>query len=161
MSSDVTTTHGGYGDGHPVLVLAVGEHGWSGERQPVFALDHEVTTIGSAPGSDIRLTGLAPLHARIVHDERDDYVLALLAPGEAPAATDDDPAGTPGPQPLRAGSTFRIGGCALTFLRAESADHGRPSGGRAGGEGEGHPSQGRRPDYRREHDEAVRREGRD
>lgn len=161
MNSDVTTTHGGYGEGHPVLVLAVGEHGWSGERQPVFGLDHEVTTIGSAPDCDIRLAGLAPLHARIVHDERDDYVLALLAPGEAPAATDDDPAATPGPQPLHAGATFRLGRWALTFLRAESADHGRPFGGRAGGEGEGQPYQGPRPDYRREHDEAARREGRD
>lgn len=128
MNTDAATTPGGYGAGHPVLVLAMGEHGWSGGRQPVFALHHEVTTIGSAPDADVRLDELAPAHAQVLHDERDDYVLVLLAPGEAPAAAHDDPAGVPGPQPLHSGSTFRIGRWALTFLRAESADHGQPAG---------------------------------
>jgi hypothetical protein len=156
-TNDVTTTHAGYGEGHPVLLLAMGEHGWSGEPQPVFPLDRERTTIGSAPDADVRLDGLEPVHAQVLHDADDDYVLVLLAPGQAPVATDDDPAGRPGPQALHTGSTFRIGPWALTFQRAESADHGRPFGGREGGEGERQPFQPPRPDYRCRRGEAGER----
>jgi hypothetical protein len=94
--TDVTTTHACDGEGHPALRLATGEEDWSGQAQPVFALDHEVTTIGSSPDADIRLDGLEPVRAQVQRDERDEYVLVLLAPGRAPAATGDDPSATPG-----------------------------------------------------------------
>lgn len=154
----VTTTHARYGEGHPVLVLAMDSQHWSGEPQPVFPL-HELTTIGSSPHADVRLDGLQPVHAEVRHDDRDEYVLVMLGSGEAPAATHHDPARVPGPQVLRTGSTFHVGRWALTFQRAEAADHGRPYGGREGGEGERQPLQPARPDYSEEHDEAVRREG--
>lgn len=158
MSQEATTTHAGYGEGHPALRVAVDEQGWSGEPQPVFALDREVTTIGSGPEADVRLSGLAPVHAEVRHDDRDEYVLVLLADGTAPAAPEEDPTARPAPQVLRTGATFRIGPWALSFERAESADHGRPYGGRQGGEGERQPVQPPRPDYRAEHEEAVRQE---
>ncbi len=158
MPEDVTTTHAGYGDGHPCLRLAMEGRDWSGEPQPVFDLDREVTTIGSAPECDIRLDGLAPVHARVEHDERDDYLLVLLAPGEAPTLATDDPTDRPGRQVLHTGATFRVGEWALSFERAEDADHGRPFGGRQGGEGSVQNAQPPRPDYRQAHDEAARQE---
>ncbi|HEY0117946.1 MAG TPA: FHA domain-containing protein [Cellulomonas sp.] len=162
MTDDVPTTHAGYGEGDPRLVLAMDDQAWAGEPQPVFPLDHEVTTIGSAPDADISLAGLAPRHARVTHDERDEYVLELLAPGEAPgAAADDDPTAPPEPQILRTGSTFRMGPWALSFERAERADHGRPHGGREGGEGSVQRFQSPQPDYTADHDEAARREARE
>jgi hypothetical protein len=132
-------------------VLAADDRDWSGEPLPVFTLDREVTSIGSGPDADVRLPDLASVHAQVRHDERDDYVLVLLAPGEAPTSPDGDPEGTPHPQVLRTGATFRIGPWALTFERAEHADHGRPHGGRQGGEGSVQRLQAPRPDYRAEH----------
>ena len=158
MPDDVTTTHAGYGEGHPSLRLAMDDRDWRGDPQPVFDLVREITTIGSGPDDDVRLDGLAPHHARVEHDERDDYVLVLLAPGEAPASPDDDPAARPAPQVLHTGATFRVGPWALTFERAESADHGRPFGGREGGEGSVQRAQPPRPDYTAAHDEAAREE---
>ncbi len=159
MADDVTTTHAGYGEGRPELRLAMNDQDWTGEPQPVFRLDHEVTSIGSAPDADIRLPDLAPHHAQVIHDERDEYVLVLLAPGEAPASPEADPTARPAPQVLRTGATFRVGPWALSFERAEEADHGRPYGGRQGGEGSVQFTQPPRPDYRKEHEEAARREG--
>ncbi len=135
--SGVTTTHAGYGEGQPRLRLAVDRQGWSGRPQQVFPLDREATTIGSAPDADISLPGLAVRHAQVRHDERDEYVLVLLGPGEAPAGPEEDPTATPVPQVLRTGATFRVGDWALSFERAEEADHGRPYGGREGGENGG------------------------
>lgn len=159
--SGVTTTHAGYGEGRPRLRLAVDRQGWSGQPQQVFPLDREVTTIGSAPDADISLPGLAARHAQVRHDERDEYVLVLLGPGEAPAGPEEDPTATPVPQVLRTGATFRVGDWALSFERAEEADHGRPYGGREGGEGSVQLRQPPRPDYREEHREAAREAARD
>lgn len=159
MTRDDTTTHAGYGEGNPVLVLAMGEHDWSGQPQPVFPLRRQRTTIGSAPDADVRLDGLAPVHAEVRHDDRDDYVLTLLAPGLAPMSTGDTPTDLPAPQVLHTGATVRLGSWALTFQRAEAADHGRPAGGRSGGEGERGAGQPPRPDYRADHEDAARREG--
>lgn len=159
MTDDATTTHASYGEGKPALRLAMDEQSWSGEPQPVISLDREVTTIGSGPDADVQLPDLAPIHAEIRHDERDEYVLVLREDGEAPAATGDDPTARPGPQVLRTGATFRIGPWALSFERAESADHGRPHGGRQGGEGSVQTTQPPRPDYRDAHARAARQKG--
>lgn len=158
MGDATTTTHAGYGEGRPRLRLAVDAQGWSGEPQPVFELDREVTRIGSAPDADIRLADLAPQHAEIRHDERDEYVLVLVGPGEAPTSPGGDATGRPRPQVLRTGETFRVGPWALSFERAEWADHGRPFGGRQGGEGSAQPTQPPRPDYTAEHEREQERE---
>jgi hypothetical protein len=51
-------------------------------------------------------------------------------------------------QVLRTGAQFVLGPWRFVFMRAEFADHGRPYGGREGGEGEVQPDQPPRPDYR-------------
>lgn len=157
---DITTTHAGYGEGHPRLVLAVGDRPWTGERQPVFDLRHEITRIGSGPDVDVRLPDVAPLHAEVLHDENDEYVLLLLAAGEAPAEGTGSPTDRPPPQVLRTGGTFRLGPWALSFERDERADHGRPYGGRQGGEGSVQTFQPPHPDYSAEHERAWDQEER-
>jgi pSer/pThr/pTyr-binding forkhead associated (FHA) protein len=96
----------------------------------VFRLRRGVTTIGSDPGSDIRLPGLAARHAEIRHDDRDEFVLVRLS---RPGATRVN--GAPVDEALlRTGTGVQVGDWALSFFREEYADHGRPYGGRIGGE---------------------------
>ncbi len=122
----ITTTHDPARGGSPRLVLAK-EAVWAGERQPVFPLQ-ERTTIGSDAGADVRLPGLEPQHAVIEHDERDEYVVTALAgPVRVHGAFVEH-------QMLRTGARIEVGGHCLVFHREEYADHGRPFGGRIGGE---------------------------
>jgi hypothetical protein len=129
-----TTTHATPGAGNPKLVFVVGSENWDGSPAREFALVAETTTIGSAPDSDLRLEGLDPLHAEIRHDENDEYV--LFAFGAALLSSDRESGDTPGGHELRTGSRVELGTWAMTFSREEFADHGRPFGGRQGGEGE-------------------------
>ncbi|MGO1547519.1 MAG: hypothetical protein ACTHXL_09220, partial [Microbacterium gubbeenense] len=48
---------------------------------------------------------------------------------------------------LRTGASFTAGPWRFVFQREEFADHGRPFGGRQGGELSDQPPQRRRPDY--------------
>jgi hypothetical protein len=50
-------------------------------------------------------------------------------------------------QTLRTGARFTIGEWTLVYARDECADHGRPYGGRLGGEYSDQPLQPERPDY--------------
>ena len=123
----VTTTHDPARGGRPRLVLAK-EWVWEGERLPSYRL-RERTTLGSAPDSDICLLGLEPRHAIIEHDDRDEFVVTAVAGtsrvhGKALVQ----------PQLLRTGSRLEVGSHVLVFTRDEYADHGRPHGGRIGGE---------------------------
>jgi hypothetical protein len=96
----------------------------------VFRLSREVTTIGSAADSDICLPGLAPRHAEIHHDEWDEYVLVRSASRAATRVN-----GAPVDEALlRTGTRLELGEWTLSFIREEYADHGRPYGGRIGGE---------------------------
>ena len=70
------TTHDPHRGGGARLVL-VREAVWPGERQPIFWLT-EGLTIGSDPGCDVVLPGLAPLHARLVHDDADEWVVSAV-----------------------------------------------------------------------------------
>jgi Inner membrane component of T3SS, cytoplasmic domain len=126
----VSTTHDPEGGGHPRLVLAPGIDGPSGGTRRVFPLGGDVTTIGSAPGSDIVLPGLEARHAEVRHDERDEFVLVRL--GERGGTLVNGEAVDSAL--LRTGSRVRLGGATLSFYREEYADHGRPYGGRIGGE---------------------------
>lgn len=126
----VTTTHDPHHGGDPRLVMASPPHPRPDDRPPVFRLRREVTTIGSDPGSDIRLPGLAARHAEIRHDDRDEFVLVRLS---RPGATRVN--GAPVDEALlRTGTGVQVGDWALSFFREEYADHGRPYGGRIGGE---------------------------
>ena len=122
----VTTTHDPAHGGSPRLVLAK-ENLWAGERQPVFRLQ-ERTTIGSDPSSDICLTGLEPHHAVIEHDDQDEYVVTAVEGATRVHGAFVDR------QLLRTGTRLEVGPHRLAFFREEYADHGRPYGGRIGGE---------------------------
>lgn len=126
----VSTTHDPEGGGNPRLVIATRIDGPSGGKRQVFALGKDVTTIGSGPGSDILLPGLAPRHAEVWHDEHDEFVLVRLGErgGTLVNGESVDKAR------LRTGSRVQLGETTMSFYREEYADHGRPYGGRVGGE---------------------------
>ncbi|MGO2470063.1 MAG: FHA domain-containing protein [Microbacterium gubbeenense] len=137
-----TETHAAWGAGHPHLIVS------SDEDRLNFSLDVDEVTIGSAADSVLKLPEIDALHATIVHDERDEYVLTLHGEGEMNA--NPHAAGThPGErsETLRTGASFTAGPWRFVFQREEFADHGRPFGGRQGGEFSDQPPQRRRPDY--------------
>lgn len=141
VGNDPTTTHSTWGAGEPHLLVSRADH-----ERFVYDLTADEVTIGSAEGSGIVLEGADPQHATIVHDKRDEYVLHLIGEGTMNANSE---AGTEGERSevLRTGARFTIGEWALVFSRKEFADHGRPFGGREGGEGEHQPLQENRPEY--------------
>jgi hypothetical protein len=149
----VTTTHDPGGGGNPRLILAPRADPWPGDRQPVYPLGRSVTTIGSAADCDVRLPGLEPRHAEVRHDADDDeYVLVSLGrPGDV--RVNGEPVGQ---RILRTASRVELGGWTLSFYREEYADHGRPYGGRIGGE-LGH--QRPQPSRRRLQDSATMTQG--
>lgn len=121
------TTHDPFRGGGPRLVeLPV--PGLVRTDFPVHWLQQRVTTIGSDPACDIVLPGLAPVHAEVEHDDRDEFVLharggAVRVHG-VPVARGE----------LRTSARVELGARLLAFSREEYADHGRPHGGRIGGE---------------------------
>lgn len=125
-----TTTHDPNHGGNPRLVMAHNPHPRPDDVPPVFRLTREVTTIGSAPENDICLPGLAPRHAEVRHDEWDEYVVFSLAPRPSTRVN-----GAPVEKAmLRTGTRLEVGDWTMSFHREEYADHGRPYGGRIGGE---------------------------
>lgn len=123
----VTTTHDPLHGGNPRLTL-VSTDGVHHEHPLVHYLGDDVTTIGSGAQCDVRLPRLADLHAQVRHDEDDEIVLEANDPevrvhGERVRR-----------QILRTGSRVDLGEWTFTFSREEYADHGRPYGGRIGGE---------------------------
>lgn len=121
-----STTHDPARGGAAHLVISK-ENVWGGERQPLFWLDAE-TTVGSDAACDIVLNGLEPLHAVVRHDDADEYVVQSVA---GVTRVHGEPANG---QLLRTGSRIDVGAHHLVFHRDEYADHGRPHGGRLGGE---------------------------
>src|ERR1700712_1276201 len=123
-----TTTHAEWGAGHPRLVFNVGED-WDGSPAREFPLVKPETTVGSSDTSDLQLTGLEPEHARIVHEDDDEYVLYHL--GVAELGSEPDTAHATSPRHvLRTGAKVQVGPWSMFFSRDERADHGRPFGGR-------------------------------
>lgn len=147
--TDPMTTHAEWGAGAPHLLVS--RHG---EDRTVFDLTDDETSIGSAEGSNLVLAGTDAVHATIVHDDQDEYVLTLHGAGQMNASTEPRPDGVRS-EVLRTGARFTLGEWMLVFEREEYADHGRPFGGREGGEFSYQPRQPDRPDYRagREGDE--------
>lgn len=125
-----TTTHAGWGSGEPRLVAAPHDPPWPGERRRVVPLGPAVTTVGSDPGCDVVLAGLAARHAEIRHNRADEFVL-VPTDRTAECRVNGEPVTG---QVLRTGSRVELGEWTFSFVRDEYADHGRPYGGRAGGE---------------------------
>lgn len=141
-SSEPTTTHAEWGAGNPHLRVT-----GDGERF-VFDLTADAVRIGSADGNELQLPDTDPVHAEIVHDGRDEYVLTLHGAGEMNANPEAAETGASGrSEILRTGAHFTAGPWTLVFGREEFADHGRPHGGRLGGEFSDQPAQPARPDY--------------
>ena len=127
ISRRITTTHYTRGSGRPRLIFVQDADTWTGQIPREVTLAGEKTTIGSDPGSDIVLDGLDGLHAEIRHDELDEYVLV-------PHGSVSGSVAQAGPSVLRTGARIQMGQWCLAFFREEFADHGRPYGGRSGGE---------------------------
>ncbi|MBD1538450.1 FHA domain-containing protein [Pseudarthrobacter sp. NKDBFgelt] len=123
----ITTTHYTRGSGRPRLIFVQDSATWTGQIPREVTLAGEKTTIGSDPGCDILLEGLEGLHAEIRHDELDEYVLV-------PHGVVSGSVAQGGPSVLRTGARIQMGQWCLAFFREEFADHGRPYGGRSGGE---------------------------
>jgi hypothetical protein len=123
-----TTTHADERTGAPRLVLKL-EDRWEGETQPVFWLTRPLMIIGSDPTCDIVLPDVERLHCVVFHDDDDEYLLDNCGPEvRVHGAVVEDSA------ILRTGARVDIGEHTLSFFREEYADHGRPFGGRVGGE---------------------------
>lgn len=136
----VTTTHDPRRGGNPRLVLTVGNTRLPESRKVIHPLRGEVVTIGSGEDCDIRLAGLAALHAEVRHDARDEYVLVDRA-GRRTTRVNGVPVDE---RLLRTGARVELGDWVLAYRREEYADHGRPYGGRIGGElGHQKPQPGR------------------
>jgi hypothetical protein len=120
------TTHDPARGGAPRLVVTKDSY-LPGERQLVIWL-HDGLTIGSGDAADVRMPGLQPVHAVLRHDEDDEWVVEAVAGVTrvhgAPVVR----------QILRTGARVVLGPHHLAFFREEYADHGRPYGGRIGGE---------------------------
>lgn len=130
----ITTTHYTPGSGRPRLIFAVGDATWDGSRPREFDLLPTTTVIGSGEGADLRLPGLAPVHAEIRHEGDDEYVLYGFDAVGGGGAREQGPGRSGGGRILRTGARIELGDWRLAYFRAEFADHGRPYGGRQGGE---------------------------
>ena len=126
----VTTTHDADRGGYPRLVMAPPEAHFPGQTWPAFLLG-DVTTFGSDPGADIVLEGLRPWHAEVRRNEEDEFMVRPLSP-TAPVRLNGAPLLEEGL--LRSGTKLSLGRHLLVYAREEYADHGRPYGGRIGGE---------------------------
>jgi hypothetical protein len=130
----VTTTHDPDLDGAPRLLVCVAGDGTRdqavGGDQQAFPLSLDRTALGSGDDVDIRLEGTLAAAGEIVHDESDEFVYV----DRTGSATINGQAVST--RPLRTGDRLELGPWTLMFFREEYADHGRPFGGRQGGEGD-------------------------
>ena len=136
------TTHAGWGAGNPRLRVI------SDADRFEYQLTDDETAIGSAPDCALQLAGTEPVHAVITHDSQDEYSLTMHGPGETSAniekAREEERRSV---EVLRTGARFTMGPWTLVYMRDEFADHGRPFGGREGGELSDQEPQPPRPDY--------------
>lgn len=123
----ITTTHYTRGSGRPRLIFVQNAEAWNGQIPREFNLTADRVRIGSDESADLRLPGLDAVHAEIVHTERDEYV--LVRHGKIGGSF-----GQGSSSVLRTGARVQMGEWCLAFFREEFADHGRPFGGRSGGE---------------------------
>ncbi|MFK5584749.1 MULTISPECIES: FHA domain-containing protein [unclassified Serinicoccus] len=140
----VRTTHDPLGGGDPRLLFHLPPGPELGAPQQTLHLRRGTTTIGSDPESDLVVAGLEPHHAEVRRDPAtDEYHLFALTPSPATVAGEQAVDGLV----LRTGARIDCGSQRLVYVRDEYADHGRPFGGRQGGEFSRQRPQ-RRPRYR-------------
>lgn len=123
----ITTTHYTRGGGQPRLIFVQDTQAWNGQVPRVFSLAADRVRIGSDESAELQLAGLDSVHAEIVHNDQDEYVLVRhgkVTGSFGPGST----------SVLRTGARLQMGTWCLAFFREEFADHGRPFGGRSGGE---------------------------
>jgi hypothetical protein len=123
------TTHDVHGGGSPRLVVVADDH-LHGDVPKMFELRSGVSSIGADQRADICLRGLAQHHADVRRDAADEYVFVHRDPNSRSTINGRDVTH----MILHTGDRIMIGDWTLVYSRAESADHGRPHGGRAGGE---------------------------
>ncbi len=145
----VTTTHDPRGGGSPRLIMAPQPYPTPDDQQEIFSLRTDVTTIGSDEACDITLAGLEPRHAEIQHDGDDEFVLVRID-GAASTRVNGSPVER---SVLRTGSRIQLASWTMSFYREEYADHGRPYGGRIGGELGHQRTQPSRTDLRKHNEE--------
>ena len=127
---EVTTTHDPHGGGRPRLLFAFGGYAQADTEQREFALIHGVTVIGSGADADLRLAELGDPHAEVRRDSADEYIYVDLGTS-AGSRVNGQPVGE---RALHTGDRIELGIWMLSYYREEFADHGRPYGGRQGGE---------------------------
>jgi hypothetical protein len=126
----LTTTHDPHGGGHPRLIFAMGGQAPAGAGQREFELLPGVTAIGSGADADLRLGGLEEHQCR--NPARRRRRVHLRRPRNVRRQPVDGPPVSE--QALRTGDRIELGNWTLSYSREEFADHGRPYGGRQGGE---------------------------
>jgi hypothetical protein len=126
----VRTTHDPLGGGDPRLVYYLSPPEQGGRRE-VLHLRRGVTTVGGASTDDLRLPGLEPGELRVEREPDTDEYQVVPVPNATTTV-----GGRPVDRPvrLRTGQTVAAGGRSFVYVREEYADHGRPYGGREGGE---------------------------
>lgn len=139
----VTTTHDPLGGGSPRLVYYLAPPETGGARQ-VLHLRRGTTHIGSGDHDDLRLDGLRPGHVAIRRNPASDEYEAVPVPGSSTTVAGVE---VTSPVILRTGAVVRAGDRSFTYVRDEYADHGRPHGGREGGEFSRQRPQPPRPRY--------------
>ena len=125
-----TTTHDPHGGGGPRLIFTLGGSAGAAQWQREFCLIPGVTTLGSGADASLRLSSLDERHAEIRRDSADEYVFRDLGSSTG-SRVDGQPVGE---RALHTGDRIEVGPWILTYYREEFADHGRPHGGREGGE---------------------------
>lgn len=125
------TTHDPLGGGGPRLVFSVGQAPVVGVTRRVFYLKQGTSTIGSDPSCDLVLSDLEPHHAEVVRQREGDEYVVVATSAAGLTRVNGEPADG---QLLRTGSRIQLGQRSMAYSREEFADHGRPHGGRAGGE---------------------------
>lgn len=125
-----STTHDPGGGGNPRLYLSDTSDPDAAWPVGVYHLSPAGIRIGSGEDVDLRLAGVDELQAEIIRTDDDEYV--LIARSTRLLST---VGGLQLPrQILRTGARIQLGTWRMSYVRDEFADHGRPYGGRIGGE---------------------------
>lgn len=140
-----TTTHDPLGGGRPRLVFSVSQAPVVGMTRRVYYLARGTTTIGSDPGNDLVLSGLQPRHAEVRRRTADDEYFLHAVAGAGATRVNGEAVEA---HVLRTGTRVQLGAWTMAYAREEYADHGRPFGGREGGEFSDQQPQPRPTSYR-------------